>query len=274
MSSKNKQYIPFVISDENQIVYSRVPEDVDFYDSDEYSDDGFVNNRRYVKLRLDLEEVSSIKKLRIKIKCTYNRILSNESIEPQLYSSINDQVNPTDKNDLSLLELFHSSIPYDLKIEIGTHSFHAHRHILILRSDYFKTLFGSQFNDCTNNQLKLSDDIDVNAFDILLKYLYTNRIERAIHDELLLIELFKLSDRFLIDSLKRQCLIELLKNHINKDNVFSYLNLLDTYDGCDQLRDKCFGLFHKHTDLLKTPAFINLEKTNPKLALQIYGSFF
>ncbi|CAF3329438.1 unnamed protein product [Rotaria sp. Silwood1] len=260
--------------DENQIVYSRVPDEVDLYDSDEYSDDGFVNNRRYVKLRLDLDDISSIKKLRIKIKCTYNRILSNESIEPQLYSSINDQQNSIDKNDLSLLELFHKTIPYDIKIEIGTHTFHAHRHILMLRSDYFKTSFGSHFNDCTNNPLKLSGDIDVNAFDILLKYLYTNRIEHAIHDELLLIELFKLSDRFLIDSLKHQCLIELLRNHINKDNVFSYLDLLDTYHGCDELREKCFGLFHKYSDLLKTPAFNHLEKNNPKLALQIYGSFF
>ncbi|CAF3103806.1 unnamed protein product, partial [Rotaria sp. Silwood2] len=102
---------------------------------------------------------------------------------------INDQQNSIDKNDLSLLELFHNTIPYDLKIEIGTHIFHAHRHILILRSDYFKTLFGSHFNDCTNNQLKLNDDIDVNAFDILLKYLYTNRIEHVIHDGSLLIEL-------------------------------------------------------------------------------------
>ncbi|CAF3587322.1 unnamed protein product, partial [Rotaria sp. Silwood2] len=37
-------------------------------------------------------------------------------IEPQLYSSINDQQNSIDKNDLSLLELFHNTIPYDLKI--------------------------------------------------------------------------------------------------------------------------------------------------------------
>jgi hypothetical protein len=61
---------------------------------------------------------------------------------------------------------------------------------------------------------------------------------------------------------------------VNKDNVFSYLNLLDTYDGCNELREKCFGLFHKHSYLLKTPAFNQLEKSNPKLALQIYGSFF
>ena len=234
----------FLFSDENQILYSRVPDEVDLYDSDEYSDDGFVNSRRYVKLRLDLDEVSSIKKLRIKLKCTYNRILSNELIEPQINSSINEISD--NKTDHSLLELFHNKIPYDLKIEIGSHTFNTHRHILILRSDYFQTLFESQFNDCTNNQLKLSDDIDINAFDILLKYLYTNRIEQVIHDELLLIELFKLSDRFLIDSLKHQCLIELLKNHVNKDNVFSYLNLLDTYDGCHELREKCFGLFHKH----------------------------
>jgi hypothetical protein len=173
-----------------------------------------------------------------------------------------------------LLELFHDKIPYDLKIEIGSQIFHTHRHILILRSDYFKTLFESQFNDCSNDQLKLSDDIDISAFDVLLKYLYTNRIESVMNDELLLIELFKLSDRFLIDSLKRQCLIELLRNHVNKDNVFSYLNLLDTYDGCNELRDKCFGLFHKHSHLLKTPSFNQLEKSNPKLALQIYGSFF
>ncbi|CAF0733347.1 unnamed protein product [Adineta steineri] len=273
-SNINNQTSKLISHDENQILYSRIPDEVDLYDSDEYSDDGFVNNRRYVKLRLDLDEVSSIKKLRIKIKCSYNRILSNELIEPQLCTTINDQQNSSDKTDLSLLELFHNKIPYDLKIEIGSHTFNTHRHILILRSDYFKTLFESQFNDCSNNQLKLSEDININAFDVLIKYLYTNRIEQILHDELSLIELFKLSDRFLIDSLKRQCLIELLKNHVNKDNVFSYLNLLDTYDGCNELREKCFGLFHKHSYLLKTPAFHFLEKNNPKLALQIYGSFF
>ena len=187
---------------------------------------------------------------------------------------MNDQQHPNDKSDLSLLELFHNKIPCDLRIEIGNHTFSAHRHILMLRSDYFKTLFGSQFDDCLNNQIKLSDDIDINAFDILLKYLYTNRIEQVIHDEVILIELFKLSDRFLIDSLKRQCLVELIRNHINKENVFSYLNLLDTYDGCDELREKCFGLFHKYSDLLKTSEFTNLGKNNPKLALEIYGSFF
>ncbi|UJR25561.1 hypothetical protein I4U23_006906 [Adineta vaga] len=270
----HSQTSKLISHDENQILYSRVPDEVDLYDSDEYSDDGFINNRRYVKLRLDLDEVSSIKKLRIKIKCSYNRILSNELIEPQICSSLIDQQNSSEKNDLSLLELFHTKIPYDLKIQIGSHTFNTHRHILILRSDYFKTLFESQFNDCTNNQLKLSDDININAFDILLKYLYNNQIETILHDELLLIEVFKLSDRFLIDSLKRHCLIELLRNHITKDNVFSYLNLLDTYDDCQELREKCFGLFHKHACLLKTSAFQLLEKNNPKLALQIYGSFF
>lgn len=99
-------------------------------------------------------------------------------------------------------------------------------------------------------------------------------MENILQNETLLIELFKLSDRFLIDSLKHQCLIELLRNHLNKDNVFSYLNLLDTYDGCQELREKCFGLFHKHSYLIKTQDFNHLEKTNPKLALQIYASFF
>ncbi|CAF0917487.1 unnamed protein product [Adineta ricciae] len=269
-SNVTNQTSKLISHDENQILYSRVPDEVDLYDSDDYSDDGFVNNRRYVKLRLDLDEVSSIKKLRIKIKCSYNRILSNDSIEPQLI----DQPNSSDKTDLSLLELFHTKIPYDIKIQIGSHTFNAHRHILILRSDYFKTLFESQFNDCTNSQLKLSDDININAFDILLKYLYSNQIDSILHDETLLIELFKLSDRFLIDSLKRQCLLELLRHHVNKDNVFSYLNLLNTYDGCHELREKCLDLFHKHSYLLKTPTFQLLEKTNPKLALQIYASFF
>ena len=104
-----------MFSDENQILYSRIPDEVDLYDSDEYSDDGFVNNRRYVKLRLDLDEVSSIKKLRIKMKCSYNRISSNELVEPQ-----SDQQNSSDKTDLSLLELFHNKIPFDLKIEISS----------------------------------------------------------------------------------------------------------------------------------------------------------
>ena len=264
----------FLSSDENQILYSRIPDEVDPFDSDEYSDDGFVNNRRYVKLRLDLDEVSSIKKLRIKLRCAYNRILSNDLIEPHLSSSIHDPQHSSDKHDLSLLELFQDKIPYDLKIEIGSQVFPTHRHILMLRSDYFKTLFESQFNDSSNNQLKLGDDVDTNAFEILLKYLYTNRLEPTGIDESSLIELFKLSDRFLMDTLKRHCLVELLRNYLNKDNVFSYLNLLDTYDGCHELREKCFGLFHKNAHLLKTPAFAQLEKNNPKLALQIYGSFF
>jgi len=241
------------------------------YDSDDYSDDGFVNNRRYVKLRLDLDEISSIKKLRIKIKCSYNRILANEYIEPQIES-----LQSSDKSitDLSLLELFQKQIPYDFQIEIGTKIFPTHRHVLLLRSDYFKTLFESQLNDGNNNHLKLNDDIHLQAFDVLLKYLYTNRFDTILNDELLLVELFKLSDRFLIDSLKQRCLNELLRNHLTKDNVFQYLNLFDTYNDCTDLREKCFGLFHKHPYLLKTSDFTQLEKNNSKLALQIYGSFF
>lgn len=237
------------------------------YDSDDYSDDGFVNNRRYVKLRLDLDEISSIKKLRIKIKCSYNRILANESIEPQIEPN-------QSTTDLSLLELFQKQVPYDFHIEIGTQTFPTHRHILILRSDYFKTLFESQLNDSTTNHLTLTDDIHLQAFEILLKYLYTNRFDTILNNEFLLIELFKLSDRFLIDSLKQRCLHELLRNHLNKDNVFQYLNLFDTYNDCTDLREKCFTLFHKHPYLLKTSDFNQLERTNSKLALQIYGSFF
>ena len=261
-------------SDENHILYSRAPDEVDPFDSDDYSDDGYVNHRRYVKLRLDLDEISSIKKLRIKIRCAYNRILSNESIDPQPSSSTTDSIASTEKKDLSVLELFHDKVPYDLSIDIGSRSFQTHRNILVLRSDYFKTLFESQFNDCSDNRLRLSDDIDVSAFELLLKYLYSNHLEADSIDEPVLIALFKLSDRFLIETLKRQCLLELMRTHVNKDNVFSYLDFLDTYAGCNELRDKCFDLFHKHSQLLKTPPFAQLEKTNPQLALQIYGSFF
>ena len=261
-------------SDENHILYSRAPDELDPFDSDDFSDDGLVNHRRYVKLRLDLDEISSIKKLRIKIKCAYNRILSNESIESQLCSSTNDSIASTEKKDLSVLELFHDKVPYDLTIDIGSRSFQAHRNILVLRSDYFKTLFESQFNDCSDNRLKLSDDIDIPAFELLLKYLYSNHLEPESLDEPILIAVFKLSDRFLIETLKRQCLIELMRTHLTKENVFSYLDFLDTYAGCNELREKCLELFHKHSQLLKTPAFAQLEKTNAQLALQIYGSFF
>ena len=223
-------------------------------------------------LRIDEEE--SIRKIRIKIRCSYNRLLSNDCVEPSFSTLLEDPISDSTKSDFASLEAFRDKVPYDFHIDIGSHRYATHRNILMLRSDYFKTLFESQFNDCSKNQLRLHDDVDHSVFGILLKYLYTDRLEESEMTEAILLDLFKLSDRFLINSLRRKCLIELIRTHVNKENVFSYLSLLDTYVNCDELRDKCLDLFHKNPSLLKTTEFEHLQKHNAKVAFQIYGSFF
>lgn len=255
--------------EQSQIVNRRRTGLSPFYDSSDDSFDGLISQSEMTRMTLRIDEDESIRKIRIKIRCSYNRLLANDCVEPSFSTLIEHP-----SNDLTSFEAFRDKVPYDFHIDIGTHRYATHRNILMLRSDYFKTLFESQFNDCSKNQLKLHDDIDHTVFGILLKYFYTDRLEENEISESILLDLFKLSDRFLITSLRRKCLIELLRTYVNKDNVFSYLSMLDTYVDCDELRDKCLDLFHKNPSLLKTTEFAQLEKNNAKLAFQIYGSFF
>ncbi|CAF1599647.1 unnamed protein product, partial [Didymodactylos carnosus] len=229
-SSLNKASKSKLVSqDEKSIIYrSDYDTDSDYSDS---SDDDNFDRKRFLRLRLYLEDIVSIKKLRIKIKCSYNRIVeSNDVVMNTNSSHLSVSSTSSSTSDTSLLTLYNNKIPFDMNIKIGKRTFSTHKHILILRSDYFKTLFESSFQEHSKNDLVLND-VNSDTFDIMLKYLYTGKSgwgekkEDGDKIELLVIDLFKLADRFLIDSLKHLCLEQILQ-YINKENIFSYLTLL------------------------------------------------
>jgi len=202
---------------------------------------------------------------------------SADSLSLSLSQSQSTIATETTSSDLSLLEMYNEKIPFDMTIEIGQRKFSTHKHILILYSDYFRTLFESDFDENINSTLVLNDDINSDTFAILLKYIYSGKIDlsHVVADnnkiELLMVDLFKLADRFLIEKLKQKCLTELLANYVTEETVFSYLLLFNTYDGCEPLKEKCCSLFHKHPYLLKTEQFSKLESS---LAMMIYKTFF
>ncbi len=88
----------------------------------------------------------------------------------------------------------------DVTVEVGGQAFQAHRTVLVARSEYFRQRLdpGAGFADGGAQQLSLPD-ADPAAFGLVLRYMYTDRVEAVPHG--LLQPVGELADRLLLPGL-------------------------------------------------------------------------
>ena len=80
---------------------------------------------------------------------------------------------------------------------------HAHRHILVAGSDYFRTLFLGSFNETSKAEIDLSSTTsDFPTFEACINFLYTGEIDIDIDN---LENFMKISSFFLIPELQTFC---------------------------------------------------------------------
>jgi len=106
--------------------------------------------------------------------------------------------------------------------ESNTVEIRAHKCILTARAEYFKAIFRKQsnFRESASCTIRVDSCFDPPTIRRMLEFIYTNRItnlSQADTDEIL--DLLHLADLWILRDLKRLCEYELIRSHMDVDNV-------------------------------------------------------
>lgn len=98
----------------------------------------------------------------------------------------------------------------------------AHKCVLTARAEYFKALFrkSSSFREGASGTVAVEPCFDPSTIRRMLEFVYSNRIaglSSASTDDIL--DLLHLADKWLLRDLKRLCEYELIRSHMDVDNV-------------------------------------------------------
>ncbi|XP_008545845.2 speckle-type POZ protein [Microplitis demolitor] len=186
----------------------------------------------------------------------------------------------TMSNDLSILrkskfrmaddfkKIFDSKIGNDVILKVKDQVFEAHKIVLMARSPVFLTMFSSEMIE--NKEYKVNiPDIDPDIFKYLLEFIYTDDVSNldAVAEDLL-----EVADRYMLDSLKDRC-AESLCHSLTVDNAVKLLILADRYCVEEMLEHVSNFILTNAENVVETPEYELMEKTNPSLGLVLFKKF-
>eukprot|EP00795_Rhopilema_esculentum_P009277 gene9277-16971_t len=143
----------------------------------------------------------------------------------------------------------------DVKILSQDREHHAHRVILAAGSDYFRTMFESDFKETQSGVIDLGDISSI-LMDIILDFIYTGDARVSPSNAC---DLYCLADRLAMKGLKSQCRMYLLENQ-DTSTCLSILRMARCYnDECLEKSALDF-ILQNFTDLTKTQEFLDISK--------------
>ncbi|KAK5577627.1 hypothetical protein RB653_002570 [Dictyostelium firmibasis] len=121
------------------------------------------------------------------------------------YNNCNDNCNSNNNNNNSIFnQLFENrdtSFP-DIKFMVENRIINAHKCVLISRNEKLRALITNGMLESTLDVINISD-CSYNCFFAIIQYLYTGNL---IFDNLNILELLLISDQYMINEIKNQCL--------------------------------------------------------------------
>ncbi|XP_050420152.1 BTB/POZ domain-containing protein 9-like [Adelges cooleyi] len=115
----------------------------------------------------------------------------------------------------------------DVVLVVDEERFPAHRNILASRSDYFRALFNGDFKEFNESVVEIKE-ISVISFKILLRYIYTGRMNLNALEDNVVLELFSVAHLFSFSNLQLP-LAKYLQNNGNEHNVCSLFAMARLY---------------------------------------------
>ncbi|XP_033228192.1 speckle-type POZ protein-like A [Belonocnema kinseyi] len=121
----------------------------------------------------------------------------------------------------------------DVEIHVGGIKYAAYKLLLSLRSSVFFRMFIHQMKETLTGVVDI-EDIEPEVFYEVLRFIYTNKVERIdMAKEILIV-----ANKYEIEDLKLFC-ETILINKLMKENLLDYLIFSDDHEP-KQLKDKCF----------------------------------
>lgn len=180
-----------------------------------------------------------------------------------------DVFNYKDERDQwNLLSMYKDDSFKDVKFvigQIGDQSIMAHRAVLALRSEVFRSMLTLDTKEKKEGIIRI-EDTNAPSFEAFIKYLYTN--EKIDKIEEVASDLVVLADKYDIQCLKKRCEIY-LSGTINVDNATSLLIKADKYN-CHLLKEQ--AIFFIKSQLYKLKEHLPDLQQDPHLLTELLQS--
>jgi hypothetical protein len=126
------------------------------------------------------------------------------------------------------LQLYEAKKFTDFKLICNQKEYHLHKCVLgASSSEYFSTLFDSEWKESESGELKIPEGISVGVMDAFIVYLYTNKTEGEVFKDNML-ELYELADYFQCGDLK-QFVQTKIAEVISTENVMDFVDLFKAF---------------------------------------------
>lgn len=135
----------------------------------------------------------------------------------------------------------------------------AHKTILMMRSPYFVYLLNGHFVEATQSEIKLQVPLD--AFKLVLRYIYTGQTSLAGLEVDQIIDVFSLADLYEFESLKKP-ISKYSVSNISMSNCCAFLDAASLYT-IDALQNACLAFMDRSSmDLLNHEMFRKISTTS------------
>ena len=163
-----------------------------------------------------------------------------------------------------LVSMYNDKQFSDVRIVCGSEVFHVHKLILCARSPVFKGMLSHENLETKEGKIVIADT-DQALVQIMLKYMYTNKVEKI---EDVAAKLITLADFYQLLELKTMC-EDALCRMLNTENVMEDLILADRL-GASKLKSLCIKFIMDHKKDVKDTPWKEVIANNPELCLEIF----
>ncbi|KAL1403681.1 hypothetical protein pipiens_005595 [Culex pipiens pipiens] len=196
--------------------------------------------------------------LRFKVTFTKN-VLEGCSYE----KSISFKEPPQSTLAKDYADLLSSNQCTDITIKVGQRTFHAHKVVFIARSKVFAAMFQHDMQEAQQNQITIPD-MDADVFEEVLRYIYTDSVERLPG---MAYELLEAAEKYDLTRLKVLCEIELLAG-ITAKSATKTLEFADLYRA-DELKARTLQFIARN--LSEIPNWKEFCSAKPDLVAEWTG---
>ncbi|CAL2047090.1 unnamed protein product [Caenorhabditis brenneri] len=171
----------------------------------------------------------------------------------------------TETSKLSIYEkAFTKSNKTDAILVVDGRKLHVNKALLSYHSDYFNTLFNSEFKEKSMEEIEI-EDVDFDDFATLLSLVQDDPLEIK---EYQIENLLKLADRFLLPAAKRHVELFIFSTQLDK---FQKLKLADEYN-LEMLLNRTILSFNTKDDFYGVKT--RTSESSDRIKLKLFGRYF
>ncbi|XP_076060174.1 BTB/POZ domain-containing protein 9-like isoform X2 [Oratosquilla oratoria] len=145
----------------------------------------------------------------------------------------------------------------DVTLNVGGHTFHAHKVILASRSHYFRALLFGGLRETHQAEVEIKD-ANLTAFKVLLKYIYTGWVNLSSEKEEVVLDILGLAHQYGFEDFE-SAICDYLKDALCIPNICLIYDMASLYNLVN-LRSVCEDFMDKSAlDILKHESFNSLS---------------